>query len=500
MVKHNFILKMNSLLLATLLLFVMSSSAWANSLSNIRVGQTTDQTRIVFEIKNNHNFEVFHLSNPSRIVIDFYKAKNDISFESKRLLDPRVKNIRLSHNDKRTRVVLDLRNNFDYRYFTLGRNKSGSERVVIDIKKQLVATKTQPNTTAPTVSPKNKIVKSSPKLKQQSAVVTQNKVSILAKRTVKQPSLVESAVANKVFQTGRPLIEKDEIVIAIDAGHGGRDPGAIGGRYNTYEKTVTLQIAKKLKQQIDKKPGMRAVLIRDRDVFIPLRQRIHIANKKDADIFISIHADSFPQLKKVGGASVFVLSTSGASSVMARMLAKSKNASLHDMNLTDKDSEVAFLLTDLSREANARASRKLATMVLGEMGTKVRLHQENVQSAGFAVLRSIDMPSLLIEAAFLSNPAEEKKLMNQEFQLRLAKSIASGLNQFTQRNATQPHWGESLFVYYRVQSGDTLSQIAENHSISTAELKKINSIKNSNHLYAGRKLRIPLADQIIAGL
>lgn len=478
------------------LLLVMMSAAWANSLSKIRVGQSPEQTRIVFEVKNNNQFEVSHLSNPSRIVVDFYNSKNEVSFKSKRLLDPRVKGIRISHNNKRTRVVLDLRNSFDYRYFTLGKTKSGAERVVIDVKKQLAVAK------KPSVTPKAKI-KPEPKVvltKTQNTGIKNNKTSVLSKREVKPPSLINSPEAHKLFKSGVPLIERDEIVVAVDAGHGGRDPGAIGLKYNTYEKVVTLQIAKKLKKHIDKQPGMRAVLIRDRDVFIPLVQRVRIANRKDADIFISIHADSFPQLTSVGGASVFVLSTSGASSVMARMLARNENASLHDMKLKGRDSDVAFLLTDLSREANIRASRKLAGMVLGEMGKKVRLHQKNVQSAGFAVLKSIDMPSLLIEAAFLSNPDEEKKLMNQEFQTRLAKSVASGLSKFAQRNATQPRWGESLFVHYKVQSGDTLSQIAQNHGIATAELKKINGIKNPNRLYAGKKLRIPLSEQVVAGL
>lgn len=494
---------------ASILLAVTTSSAWAASLSKIRVGQSADKTRVVFEIKKNHRFEISHLSNPARIVVDFYKASNEIAFKSKKLLDERVKNIRVSDNKQRTRVVLDLRHNFDYRYFVLGKNKAGAERVVIDVKKQLA-------TAAPVVkaTPKT-LAKALPKLAPKSAPKTMPKIlpkvaakpvpkslpkqSVLTKRTVKPKSLMDSAPSNALLQPGVPLVEKEEFVVAIDAGHGGKDTGAIGLHHHTYEKVVTLQLAKKLKQYIDKIPGMRAVLTRNNDVFIPLHKRVQIAHAKDADIFISLHADSFPSAKVRGG-SVYVLSTKGASSVMAKMLARSENASLHDIKLKGSDQDVAFVLSDLSREANIRASRKLAKTVLSEMGTKVHLHKKSVQSADFAVLKSIDMPSLLVETAFLSNPDEEKNLLNREFQIRMAKAIAFGLEKFVERNAKEPRWGESLYVYYRVKAGDTLSEIADNYEITTRQLKKLNKIKNANQLFVGRKLRIPLSEKLVAGL
>jgi N-acetylmuramoyl-L-alanine amidase len=262
---------------------------------------------------------------------------------------------------------------------------------------------------------------------------------------------------------------------------------------------VVLRLAKKLKKYIDAKPGMRAVLTREKDVFIPLHKRVRIAHQKDADIFLSLHADAFPNPKARGG-SVYILSTTGASSVMARILAKSENASLQDVKLKGRDADVAFVLSDLTRSANIRASRKLGQVILGEMGKNVHLHKKSVQSANFAVLKSIDMPSLLIETAFISNPGEARKLNSDRFQTQMARSIVSGLDRFVKRNATKPRWGEQLYVHYRVQKGDTLSEIAENYNISTYKLKKINNIQKADRLYVGKKLRIPVSEDVIASL
>ncbi|MDX1796708.1 MAG: N-acetylmuramoyl-L-alanine amidase, partial [Hydrogenovibrio sp.] len=256
---------------------------------------------------------------------------------------------------------------------------------------------------------------------------------------------------------------------------------------------------KKLKKYIDAQPGMRAVLTRDRDIFIPLHKRVRLAHKMNADIFISIHADSFPDRSARGG-SVYVLSTKGASSVMARVLAKSENASLNDIKLKGRDSDVAFVLSDLTREANIRASRKLAKSVLHAMGRSVRLHKSSVQSADFAVLKSIDMPSMLIETAFVSNPTEARNLKSNRFQSKMAKSIAMGITRFVKQNAQEPRWGEKLYVHYRVQKGDTLSEIAANYKVSTHRLKKINHIKEADQLYVGKKLRIPVSENMIATL
>lgn len=294
------------------------------------------------------------------------------------------------------------------------------------------------------------------------------------------------------------LASRNKFIVALDAGHGGKDTGAIGYKH-MYEKNVTLKMAKELKKIIDSQPGMHAVLTRDRDIFIPLSKRVKIAKQKKADIFISIHADAFHDHSVKGGA-VYVLSKRGASSTMARLMAKSENASLQDVSLEGMDQDVAFALSDLSREANIKSSRKLASTVLKEMMKKVKMHKHSVQSAGFAVLKSIDMPSLLIETAFISNPHEARNLMSHSFRTKMASAIVDGLNKYVKQQNRRPQWGDTLFVHYKVQKGDTLSQIAANYEVSTQTLKKINGIKNANSLYVGKKLKIPVSEKLVAGI
>lgn len=510
--------------LVVVMVIVMSSTAWAASLTKMRLGQGTDKTRVVFEIKKNHRFEITELKNPARIVVDFYKADNQLTFSKMKFLDARIKGARVKNQSKRTRVVLDLRDDFDYRYFTLAKNKRGAERVVIDVtnvKQSTVLAKKAKAESKP-VKTIAKVEKAAPKAKP--TPVTKVAVKKAPEKAVKKvaqketPKTVKKAAvkvakvtpAKKEMSTNaqtQSLLNKDsdifapqnkELVVAIDAGHGGKDTGAIGHN-NLREKDVVLRLAKKLKKYIDAKPGMRAVLTREKDVFIPLHKRVRIAHQKDADIFLSLHADAFPNPKARGG-SVYILSTTGASSVMARILAKSENASLQDVKLKGRDADVAFVLSDLTRSANIRASRKLGQVILGEMGKNVHLHKKSVQSANFAVLKSIDMPSLLIETAFISNPGEARKLNSDRFQTQMARSIVSGLDRFVKRNATKPRWGEQLYVHYRVQKGDTLSEIAENYNISTYKLKKINNIQKADRLYVGKKLRIPVSEDVIASL
>lgn len=478
------------------LILSFSSIAIAKAtLTKMRIGQTADKTRVVFEIKQNHRFEISRLTNPARIVVDFYKTDNKLTFKQKKFLDARLGKVRVKNQKHRTRVVLDLRKDFDHSYFTLGKNNRGAERVVIDLTNRLVAERVL-NKSAKEPTKKLAAVKKSP--------AKTLKKSTAAKHGVKLASVdkdvAKHSKTRKTMDEGSPKFRKKnrELVVAIDAGHGGKDPGAIGPN-GTFEKDVALAIAKRLKRQIDAQPGMRAVLTRKDDTFIPLFKRVRIAHKKDADIFLSLHADAFPD-SSIRGGSVYVLSTRGASSVMARILAKSENASLHDIKLKGRDSDVAFVLSDLSREANIRASRKLAKAVLGEMGRSVKLHKKTVQSANFAVLKSIDMPSLLIETAFISNASEERKLRTSKFQDRIAKSIVRGLKKFVKENAEEPRWGETLYVHYRVQKGDTLSEIAANYNVSVNQLKRLNKIKKANRLYVGKKLRIPVSEGLIATL
>ncbi|BBN59507.1 hypothetical protein HVMH_1101 [Hydrogenovibrio marinus] len=505
-----------AMLIMFLALVYTSNAMAAATLSKIRVGQTNEKTRIVFDIKHNHSFKIRKLENPSRIVVDFYKAKNDVSFKQMKFLDPRLGSIRLYDKKSKVRVVLDLRKDYEYNYFTLGKNKSGAERVVVDVtktlaKKAVVKAKSvkkpevkQVAKAKPVAKPakpvkvavKKEVVKAKPAVAKPKVQSAENKKQFKPKAK----DIAEEQNTQNVMNAGSSVFDprNKDLIVAIDPGHGGKDTGAIGV-HGIYEKNVVLAMAKKLKKYIDDQPGMHAVLTRDRDVFIPLAKRVRLAHKMNADIFISIHADSFPDRSARGG-SVYVLSTRGASSVMARILAKSENASLNDIKLKGRDSDVAFVLSDLSREANIRASRKLARTVLGSMGRSVKLHKHSVQAANFAVLKSIDMPSMLIETAFVSNPSEARKLTNNHFQDQMARSIAMGVTKFVRNNGDEPRWGEKLYLHYRVQRGDTLSEIAANYKISTRELKRINKIKKADQLYVGRRLRIPVSDSVVASL
>ncbi len=479
-------------------------------LSGMRIGQTADKTRVVFDLKRMDEYKVSQLSNPSRLVVDFYQTDNKLSFKNKQITDKRLFKIRVSDSAKRTRVVLDLHGHSTYKAFTLSKNKAGNQRLVVDLG-DIVSNKIvlKPTKKISTVkSPAKHSVKTiakvaKPAVKTGIKAPVEKSISPLVKmskaKAKSQQEITTHLATQNLLNRGSSVFSQPKmLVIAIDAGHGGKDVGAIGHN-DVLEKVATLSMAKALKRLIDRQPGMRAVLTRDKDIFIPLGERVKIAKSQDADMFVSIHADAFHD-DSVRGGSVYILSRGGASSVMARLLAKSENASLQDVQLKGRDDDVAFALSDLTREANVRASRKLAHTVLNEMQKKVKMHKHSVQSAKFAVLKSIDMPSLLIETAFISNPHEARNLMSKTFQTKMASAIASGLTKFVARNAQKPRWGESLYVHYKVQKGDTLSQIAANYEVSTQSLKKINNIKNANELYVGKKVKIPLSEKIVAGL
>jgi len=231
-----------------------------------------------------------------------------------------------------------------------------------------------------------------------------------------------------------PLIPKEIVTIAIDAGHGGEDPGA-KGRRGTYEKHITLAISKKLKALIDAKPKMRAVLIRDGDYFVPLGKRVEKARKVKADLFVSIHADAFIK-SHARGSSVFALSERGATSAAARWLAAKENEAdfIGGVNIDVEDLTLKQVLLDLSQTAMINESLKLAKTVLGELGAINKLHKPHVEQAGFAVLKAPDIPSILVETAFLTNPEEERKLRNKKYQRKVAQAVLNGIEKYFHNN------------------------------------------------------------------
>ena len=240
----------------------------------------------------------------------------------------------------------------------------------------------------------------------------------------------QTPAAPRPVKTETALAQVRDVVIAVDAGHGGEDPGAIGRR-NTREKDVTLAIARELKQQIDNQPGMRAVLTRDGDYFIPLRGRIQRARQHQADLFVSIHADSHVD-RSLSGSSVYVLSQHGATNEASRWLAERENAAdlIGGISLENKDAVLASVLLDLSQGASMSASMEAAGKVLQQLDSVGNVHRAQVQQAGFVVLKSPDIPSMLVETAFISNPMEELRLGQHEHQKRLAAAIGAGLRQY----------------------------------------------------------------------
>ena len=523
-----------SLTLGVMLLFWIQNVIAGGQLSSMRIGQTDDKTRVVFDLKKTQTYKVSELSNPSRLVIDFYNTANYLTFKNKHITDSRLFKIRVSNNNKRVRVVLDLHKTSNYKAFLLSKNSQGKDRLVLDLTDR-ASKKTAHKANNTPKNKSNDVAKSEVKqvataIKPQKKVaITESKKQSVAKVTkvnksdkvpenhslVKATSSVTPLVAlnntsktkvSKADKATQTLLNKQssvfslkhDFVVAIDAGHGGKDTGAVGHN-NVYEKVATLNMAKALKEVIDRQPGMHAVLTRTKDVFIPLSKRVKIAKEKNADLFISIHADAFHD-HSVRGGSVYILSERGASSTMAKLLAKSENSSLDEVSLKGLDDDVAFALSDLSREATVKESRRLAKTVLGEMQKKVKMHKHSVQSAGFAVLKSIDMPSLLIETAFISNPHEARNLMSKKFQTKMASAIVDGLAKYVNQNTKKPRWGETLYVHYKVQRGDTLSQIAASYEVTTSELKKLNGIKNANSLYVGKKLKIPVSEKLMAGV
>ena len=362
----------------SLTLFAASKPSLARSkttLTGIRVSQSSEEhTRVVFDLSGDIQHRLFTLSDPHRVVIDLDHTRRSSVAEISRSSTTLMKGIRAAGKDNgRLRVVLDLKGKVRPRSFTLEPDGKSGHRLVVDLH-----------------------------------------------ATALSPTPIKTS--EQARKKGKHLY-----TIAIDPGHGGRDPGAIGKK-GTREKDVTLSVARKMKKLINNTPGYKAVLTRDSDRFVSLRNRVKKAREAEADLFISLHADSFHS-PKVKGASVYALSLKGASSEAARWIAQKENASdlIGGISLDDKDDLIASVLLDLSQSATIQDSLELGSDVLRHIGKVSRLNNSKVQQAGFAVLKAPDMPSILIETAFLSNPSEERKLRDAKYQQKLAKAVFSGI-------------------------------------------------------------------------
>ncbi len=395
-------------------------SAFAEvAITATRIWPAQDYTRLTLESKQPIRYNLFSLKNPERLVIDLEDV--EINAALNELVgkigndDPYIKSVRIGRfKPGVVRLVLDLKAQVKPQLFSLQPVAEYGHRLVLDVYPLVAIDPLM----ALAQRGENVLTASEPAVA--SAVVETPEVTTW-------PNVAEPA---KPALQGRTELSNRILLVAVDAGHGGEDPGA-RGRRGTYEKNVTLSIARRLKAQIDEMPGMRAILIRDGDYFIPLGGRVEKARKAHADLFVSIHADAFVR-SNAHGSSVFALSEHGATSASANWLAKKENEAdlIGGVNLAVKDPYLARTLLDLSQTATISDSMKLAKHVLKELGGINTLHRGRVEQAGFAVLKSPDTPSILVETAFISNPTEELRLKDDAYQDKLARAILGGVKRY----------------------------------------------------------------------
>lgn len=421
---------------------ILITSVNAAEVNSVRLSQKQDKTRIVFDISGTVEHKVFQLDNPRRLVIDLANVPQKPSLSHLKLKATPISKMRAAYRDgKNIRVVLDLKSAVTHKDFILKANDKFTNRLVVDL---------------------------------------------LRKNPTNSRSIEEF-----VQQSDR------KIVIAIDAGHGGIDPGALGPN-RMREKIIVLQISKRLEKLFDKDPNFDGILVRTGDYFLAHRKRTQIARDKKADFFLSIHADAFTD-PRANGASVYALSNKGATSEAARFLAKKQNnadliGGATALNLDDKDELLAEVLLDLSMTATMSTSLEAGKHVLKQMGSVARLHKKKVEQAGFLVLKSPDIPSLLIETGFISNPKEARKLASADYQQRMAKAIYNGLDQYYSEHPPEGTRMAKVMngkpLRYIVARGDTLSEIAAQYKVSMNKIMRYNKM-SSSAIRVGQEIAIP---------
>jgi N-acetylmuramoyl-L-alanine amidase len=430
-------------LLAFFALFLSTAQAGV-TVENIRIWSEGGKTRVVLDLSEPVPHTIFTLRGPDRLVVDLKEGRLASSLSSDMPgATGSVKGIRSAIKaDGQLRVVLDLGADVRSRSFTAGPNASYGDRLVIDL--------------------------------QHSG----------------SPQAVKRA--SESYKPGR------DVVIAIDAGHGGHDPGALGSS-RTREKDVALQISRRLAAKINAERGMKAVLVRDGDYYVDHVRRMAIAQKHDADLFVSIHADAFKD-RRANGATVYALSLGRASSEEARLLAERENAAVMvgGVSLNDKDRVLAEVLLDLSQNAAMSASLDVGEHVVQSLHGTVRVRRDSVQQGNLVVLTSPDMPSILIETGYITNPSDEKRLRDATHQSKLAGSILGGIRNYFYTNpppdtqiAMDIRRNPSREVRHVIARGDTLSEIAERYNTSLAAIRSANRL-NNDKIRVGQTLSIPI--------
>lgn len=437
---------------AAVLLLGARDLAFGASIVAVRVWPAADYTRITIESDAPLAERHFLAETPSRLVIDIDGLELSPALREivgkVRADDPFIAGVRVGQNQPRVvRLVIDLKQPTAPQLFTLAPVAAYQHRLVFD----LFPTRER--------DPLLALIRERETAEQQAAKSVRDALGEFIGKVDKPllppnaaasagpplaalptPAPAHTPIPQAQWQTPAPLSPQAQgkidrlVVVAIDPGHGGEDPGAVGPS-GLREKDVVLAIALQLRDRINTVPNMRAMLTRDADFFVPLQERVHKARRVQADLFVSIHADAFlkPQAR---GASVFVLSEGGASSSTARWMANRENAAdmVGGINIKAKDSTVMRALLDMSTSAQIRDSLKLGGEVLGQIGKVGRLHKSSVEQAGFAVLKAPDIPSILVESAFISNPEEEAKLRDPEYQAQLVRALAVGIQRYFAKN------------------------------------------------------------------
>lgn len=425
------------------LLAAAQLAAQTTSVREVRIADTGERTRIVLDLDGPADHKLFTLSNPNRVVVDLTQGRFALGGAKLPGGAGVVANVRgANREDGTARLVLDLDEAARPQSFLLQPGGGYGYRIVVDL---------MPVSDAPVV-------------------------------VKKAPS-----------ENGQR-----DLVIAIDPGHGGKDPGA-RGRGGLQEKKAVLDIGKRLAQMIDAEPGMRAFMTRKDDRFLQLSERIALAHKAGADLFVSIHADAFTD-RRVRGSTVYVLSEKGATDEAAKLLAERENSAdlIAGVALKDKDPMLASVLVDLSQNASLEASLEVGDLFIGEMGRVGKMRKTRVQQAGFMVLKSPDIPSVLIETAFISNAQDESNLKSVQYQDRLARAMHRGIKSYFYANPppgsriAQLSREQRLAREHVIRSGDTLSEIAQRYNVSVSRIRAENRL-NGNTIRVGQVLRIPPA-------
>lgn len=434
--------KRQLILLMTLVSLLSTQAYAANNIKGVRIWPAPDSTRVVFDLSEKPEFSYFSLSKPQRLVIDFANSKSLVSLTNVLKDDNRIKKIRTSQPPKKgtTRLVLELAENYQLSLFPLAPAGSYGDRLVIDIYD-----------------------------KNDSDTTTQ--------------SLNTSS--------------KRDIIIAIVAGHGGEDPGSIGAR-GTYEKRITLSIAKKLEKLINRQPGLKAVMIRKGDYYVNHDRKTELARKSKADLLISIHADAFTS-SQPSGASVLVQSTRRANSEFTRWIANRQKESellggAGETIKKTKDKNLAITLADMKKEYTMGSSYAFAEHVIRQLKKVTKLHKSSPEGLSLAVLKSSDIPSVLIETGFISNPQEERNLTSFSHQQKLARAIYTAVDTYFSDNPPDGTlYATTQLKQHKIRSGESLSVVAKRYNVSVSNLKKKNNLK-SNVIKIGQTLIIPRAE------